>query len=254
MIQIWYSIISWHRRKGYIIWLLLFWLLWIGIEFIIHSLALWESIYSNQFYWDFLEIWAILFSLYFWSQSIIQLIDQRLWYIMQAKRKSIHSILLGTISGLGTIAIWYLVIWYIWYILFLWPLTLPVLLWLWSTIVIVLLTLMLTILLSLLSHNTYLSFISSWILYLVSNSIDFIISNLQYTNTGWILYKIIDIIQYILPHYDLIKSSLSDSNIRNRLLIGHLLYWVVIYIITYVVFYFYYDNSSWKSSLHLIHN
>ena len=113
MIQIWYSIISLHRRKGYIIWLLLFWLLWIGIEFIIHSLALWESIYSNQFYWNFLEFWAILFSLYFWSQSIIEFIDQRLWYIMQAKRKSIHSILLGTISGLGTIAIWYLVIWYI---------------------------------------------------------------------------------------------------------------------------------------------
>lgn len=254
MIQIWYSIVSWHRRKGHIIWLVFFWLLWIGIELIIHSLALWESIYSNQFYLDFLELWAVLFSIYFWSQNIIQFIDQRLWYIMQAKRKSIHSILLWTISALGTLIIWYLVIWYIRYILFLWPLTLPVLLWLWSTIIIVLLTLMLTILLSLLSHNTYLSFISSWILYLVSNSIDFIILNLQYTNTEWILYKAIDIIQYILPHYDLLKNSLSDSTIRNRLVIGHILYWITIYIITYLVFYFYYDNSSWKSSLHLIHN
>lgn len=251
MIQIWYSIISWHRRKGYIIWLLLFWLLWIGIEFIIHSLALWESIYSNQFYLDFLESWAILFSLYFWSQSIIQFIDQRLWHIIQAKKNHIHNILLGTIIGLWTITTWYLIIWYIRYILFLWPISLSVWLWLWSTIVIALLTLMLTILLSLLSHNTYLSFISSWILYLVSNSIDFIISNLQYTNIGGIFYKIINIVQYTLPHYGLLKSSLSDSNMRNRLMIGHIFYWIVIYIITYVVFYFYYDNSSWKSSLHL---
>lgn len=76
--------------------------------------------------------------------------------------------------------------------------------------------------------NSYAAMLSALVIYIISYSINFIIFSTPVNFEGNISFKILTIVQYLFPRFDILYSTVSDSSARLWAMGGNILYLIVI--------------------------
>ncbi len=253
MAQVRYSIFSLHRRQKHTIWLIVIALILVLTQFFFASISLGEGTIVS---WEITEssihiIW-LLFAIYFWSTTLPSLERQKILQLLFSKNQNPHAIIWGVWWGLVSIIIIYSVIVHAISILLslIHPFSLS-----WTVgignVIVMSMVIGRALLFSLLS-SSYITFMTSLILYGVSYSINFLITTILYQNNNIIVSMSLHTIKYTFPRFDLLTNNNLPIDIRWRAVISHLMLLVILYYILGMVFSSRYTHS-YENLLHLWH-
>jgi len=246
MWEIWYSILSYHRRKKYLLWLIIIVSMILLSLFFFGSISLGETWYIyNHFSIGVIEIIGLFFVLFFGSTILHQLRDTKILHLLQSKKKDNKGFIGWVILWLITIVLLYTSIAYgIRYILF-WGELAQIFLQRTGTSMILIISSSIVLLFSTLT-SPYLAFMVGLIIYGISYSIDFIIYNLENSaqNTNIIVTTTIHSIKYLFPRFDL----LTIPSTTLAALVWHSIYFTLLCLLITLSFSIRYTASSWKFS------
>lgn len=254
MYQIRYSILSMHRRKHHIVWLLGISLIIRATQYFINSISLGESAYSNSvFSTSLVEIVWLSFILYFWSSTRNYIKESKILYLLWSKKESWRDIIWGITWAIATIVIAYIIISYsISGILALPTNYEQYLQWMIWTSMVLFIMIIVTIGFSLIT-NSYMTILISLVIYFLSYSVNFIITSLQYyanSSENTISYTILSIVKFLLPRFDLLQAGVPFPN-WFLALIGHGILWYILYKLT--LYYFSYHHTHHENILNIWH-
>jgi hypothetical protein len=240
MLHIRRLMVTLHRRKRHIVWLLLCSVLLFLCIPLLNSISLWEgNIVNSSFQHQITEIIGILFLLYFWSTIFTQFNDHKTLQLLWSKKKSPSYFLWETRLGIFTIYSGYIIITLLW-AGFLQGFTTETVLSYINLLMSGSIILTLVMLLSL-ATNPYASMIWSLIIYSVSYSINFILFSTPIGFKEDISYQALLIIQYMFPRFDLLYSMTWYEWLRS--LLGNGIYMLCLYGILSYVFLSLYDKK-----------
>lgn len=227
-------IITSYRRKKYILWLVISIIFLVLLSSLISSISLGEgTMINNNFQHQITEIIGLLFLLYFWSTTIQQFNQNKVMQLLWSKKKEPISFISQIRLGIYSVYFLYIILSCITFSLIHWINIENIfsyinLLVSWSIILTM-------ILIFSLITNSYASMIISLIIYSISYSINFIIFSTPIAFQETISYKLLTLIQYIFPRFDMLYST----NIwieRLRSLWWNLLYLACIYYLFIYIF------------------
>lgn len=235
MLHVWKLIITLHRRKKHILWLIVCAIFLFLCMSLINSISLWEWwIINSTFQHQITEVIGLLFLLYFWSTTLTQLNNTKVTQLLWSKKREpisfISQIWLGIYSVyvlyilltlIGSVIISineinFIIIWYI-NLLISWAIILTVIM-----------------ILSLIT-NSYAAMVTSLIIYSIAYSINFIIFSTPISFQETFSYKALTIIQYLFPRFDLLYST-SLWNERLWSIWWNIIYWFCLFYILINIF------------------
>lgn len=190
---------------------------------------------SGQISLSTIEIVWLIFVLYFWSTTLQSLIQSKILYLLRAKKQDPNAIIGGILLWLMSIVVLYTTISFtIAYIIGDGVSIINITSRIGLTTVLCITT-MIVVLFSLVS-NTYIAFMSWLIIYGISYSINFLVESMSILWPQSVNAKILNIMKYIFPRYDLLTTNLLPLSNWIRVIIGHIVYMVTLYIIINKVF------------------
>lgn len=234
MFHIWRLILVEHRRKRHIIWLFVIILILIGLIPLINSLSLWQgAIVNNAFQHTVIEIVGLLFLVYFGSQMIANFYEHKTLQLLWSKKKEPLQFIIGAWTGLYTIYAGFILlagigswIYYGDYTIFLSYINL---------LITGAIALSFVILFSYIT-NPYIAILSTFIIYSISYSLNYIIFSTPTNFSSHISFKILTFIQYLFPKFDTLSSTISTLWSRGWAVWANILYFIIITIIMIRVF------------------
>lgn len=234
MLNIWKLIVIAHRRKKHILWLIIVLFVVALCLPILDSIALGQGDIVNQsFQHLIIEVVGLLFLVYFGSTLLHQFSENKTLQLLWSKKKQPLSFITGAWLGLYTIYAGFVMI-----------ALLASLLYYGDTAIIISygnllisgsIALSFIFLFSCVT-NSYAAMLSSLIIYIISYSINFIIFSTPISFEGNISFKILSLIQYLFPRFDILYSTMQDPSARWWTVIGNLFYLVCVSIIMVRVF------------------
>ena len=233
MLHVWKLIITLHRRKKHILWLIICAIFIFLCIPILNSISLWEGSFVNSsFQHQITEIVGLLFLLYFGSTTLSQLNQNKIIQLLWSKKKEPISFISQIRWGIYSIYIFYIVL-TIFTTLLLQGLNISIIMWYANLIISWGIILTIIMMLSLLT-NSYAAMVWSLIIYSISYSINFIIFSTPLSFQETLSFKALTILQYLFPRFDILYSTVWTEWLRS--LWGNILYWIVIYYIFVYVF------------------
>ena len=225
MLHVWKLIVTSHRRKKHVIWLFICAVFVFLLIPLINSISLWEGWFVNtSFQHQITEIIGLLFVLYFWSTILQQLNHNKIIQLLRSKRKEPISFV--TQIWLGTYSIYaiYIIITCLIALLLQWP-EHNILIWYSNLLISGAIVLTVVMLLSIVT-NSYAAMVWSLIIYSISYSINFIIFSTPLAFQETISYKILTILQYLFPRFDMLYST--SNHVWERL---WSIWWNILYLL-----------------------
>lgn len=233
MLHVWKLIITLHRRKKHILWLIICAIFIFLCIPILNSISLWEGSFVNSsFQHQITEIVGLLFLLYFGSTTLSQLNQNKITQLLWSKKKEPISFISQIRWGIYSIYIFYILL-TILTTLLLQGLNISIIMWYTNLIISWGIILTIIMMLSLLT-NSYAAMVWSLIIYSISYSINFIIFSTPLSFQETLSFKALTILQYLFPRFDILYSTVWTEWLRS--LWGNILYWIVIYYIFVYVF------------------
>lgn len=234
MFSIWRLIIAEHRRKKYMLWLIVIVFIVALCLPLLNSIALGQGDIVNQSFQHLtIEIVGILFLVYFWSTLLHEFRANKTLQLLRSKKKEPLAFILGTWLGIYSIYAAFILVALIISLIYYGDTTLILsytnLLISWS------LLLSIVFLFSFLT-NSYTAMLSSLVIYILSYSINFILFSTPVGFESSLSFKIFSIIQYLFPRLDLLYSSLHSLSSRGWAALGNTLFSLCIGIIMIRVF------------------
>ena len=234
MFSIWRLIIIEHRRKKYILWLIVVVFIVALCLPLLNSIALGQGDIVNQSFQHFvIEIVGVLFIVYFWSTLLYEFKEKKTLQLLRSKKKQPLSFIFGTWLGIYSIYACFVIVSLIASLVYYGDTTLILnyinLLISWS------LLLSIVFLFSFLT-NSYTAMLSSLVIYILGYSINFILFSTPVGFESNISFKIFSIVQYLFPRLDLLYSSIYDLSSRWWAALGNILFSICIGIIMIRVF------------------
>lgn len=234
MINIWKLITTSHRRKRYILWLIIVLFVVALCIPLLNSITLWQGDIVNQsFQHLIIEIVGLLFLVYFGSTLLNQFSENKTLQLLWSKKKE-------PLQFIGGAWLWLYSI----YGLFVIIAMISALIYYGDTAIIFnYLNLLISgaialsfILLFSCITNPYASMLSTLVIYIMSYSINFIIFSTPVNFEEHISFKILTTIQYLFPRFDILYSTIQDPSTRWWTVLGNILYLICISIIMIRVF------------------
>lgn len=233
MLHVWKLIITLHRRKNHILWLVICGIFIFLCIPILNSISLWEGSFVNSsFQHQMTEIISLLFLLYFWSTTLTQLNQNKITQLLWSKKKEPISFISQVRWGVYSIYIFYILITII-AVIVIQGFDINILMWYINLIISWGIILSIIMILSLVT-NSYASMVWALIIYSISYSINFIIFSTPLSFQDTFSFKALTILQYLFPRFDILYSTIWREWLRS--LWGNIIYWVVIYCIFVYVF------------------
>jgi len=233
MLHVWKLIITLHRRKKHILWLIICAIIIFLCMWIINSISLWEwNFVNNIFQHQITEIIGVLFLLYFGSTTLHQLNQTKVTQLLWSKKKEPISFISQIRWGIYSIYIIYIIITCI-AALLLQDITMVTIISYFNLAITWAIILTIIMILSLVT-NAYAAMVWSLIIYSISYSINFILFGTPWSFQDTLSYKALTFVQYLFPRFDILYSTTSTEWIRS--LWGNIIYWMVIYCIFIYVF------------------
>jgi len=233
MLHVWKLIITLHRRKKHVLWLIICAVFIFLCIPILNSISLWEGSFVNSsFQHQITEIIGLLFLLYFGSTTLSQLNQNKITQLLWSKKKEPISFISQIRWGIYSIYIFYILL-TIFTTLLLQGLNISVIMWYANLIISWGIILTIIMMLSLLT-NSYAAMVWSLIIYSISYSINFIIFSTPLWFQETLSFKALTILQYFFPRFDILYSTVWTEWLRS--LWGNILYWIVIYCIFFYMF------------------
>jgi hypothetical protein len=205
MLHVWKLIMTLHRRKKHILWLIVCAIFLFLCSPIINSISLWEwTIVNNAFQHQITEIIWLLFLLYFWSTTLSQLNHTKVTQLLRSKKREPISFISQIRWSIYSVFIWYIIITIIgvsimnFHQIDIIPYINLLISW-WIILTIVMILSLLT--------NSYAAMVVSLIIYSISYSINFIIFSTPLSFQQTLSYKILMFVQYLFPRFDLLYST-----------------------------------------------
>lgn len=234
MLNIWKLIIIAHRRKKYILWLIIV-LFVVGLCLpLLNSISLGQGDMVNQsFQHLIIEIVGLLFLVYFGSTLLNQFSENKTLQLLWSKKKQPLHFIAGARIGLYSVYAAFVIT----------ALIVSFMYYGDTTIIINYINLLLSgaialsfIFLFSCLTNAYAAMLSALIIYIMSYSINFIIFSTPTNFEGNISFKVLTIIQYLFPRFDILYSTVQDLGIRWWAVWGNILYLICISAIMIRVF------------------
>jgi hypothetical protein len=233
MFHIWKLIITLHRRKKHILWLIICAIFIFLCIPIINSISLWEGWFINNiFQHQITEIIGLLFLLYFGSTTLSQLNQNKITQLLWSKKKEPISFISQIRWGIYSIYIFYILLTIITTLL-LQGFNISVIMWYVNLIISWGIILTMIMMLSLLT-NSYAAMVWSLIIYSISYSINFIIYSTPIGFQDTFSFKALTILQYLFPRFDILYSTIWKEWLWS--LWGNIFYWIAIYCIFVYIF------------------
>lgn len=234
MFEVLYLSLIAHRRKKHILWLIVSGVIVFVVGPMINSLSLgqWWDI-NTTFQHQATEIIGVMFILYFGSLIFQTLRDNKTLQLLWAKKKQPTQMLAQLRWGIFVIYSGFVIMMMIASMLT-WGRSPDILIMYINLLITWAITLSLVMLFSLFT-NSYASMIVTLVIYLISYSINFILFGTP-NHFQWDLsYKLLTIVQYFFPRFDLLYSTIMTSS-RFRTMIGTIIYGAIIAFVLYRVF------------------
>jgi hypothetical protein len=233
MLHVWKLIITLHRRKKHILWLIICAVFIFLCIPILNSISLWEGLFVNSsFQHQITEIIGLLFLLYFGSTTLSQLNQNKITQLLWSKKKEPISFISQIRWGVYSIYIFYILLTVI-AILLIQGFDIHIIMWYSNLIISWGIILTIIMMLSLLT-NSYAAMVWALIIYSISYSINFIIFSTPISFQETFSFKVLTILQYLFPRFDILYSTLWREWLRS--VWGNILYWIVIYYIFVYIF------------------
>lgn len=233
MLHVWKLIITLHRRKKHILWLIICAIFIFLCIPILNSVSLWEGSFINSsFQHQITEIVGLLFLLYFGSTTLSQLNHNKITQLLWSKKKEPISFISQIRWGIYSIYIFYILLTIITTFI-LQGLNISIIMWYANLIISWGIILTIIMMLSLVT-NSYAAMVWSLIIYSISYSINFIIFSTPLSFQETFSFKALTILQYLFPRFDILYSTTWIQRFRS--IWGNILYWIVIYYIFVYVF------------------
>ena len=234
MLNIWKLIVIAHRRKKHILWLIVVLFVVALCLPLLNSIALGQGDVVNQsFQHLIIEVVGLLFLVYFGSTLLNQFSENKTLQLLWSKKKQPLQFIAGAWLGLYTIYAGFVIISLLVSLLYYGDTTL--LISYFNLLISGAIALSFIFLFSCLT-NSYAAMLSSLIIYIMSYSINFIIFSTPIAFEDNISFKILTLIQYLFPRFDILYSTMQDPSIRGWTALGNLLYLLCISIIMVRVF------------------
>lgn len=233
MLHVWKLIITLHRRKKHILWLIICAIFIFLCIPILNSISLWEGSFVNSsFQHQITEIVGLLFLLYFWSTTLSQLNQNKITQLLWSKKKEPISFISQIRWGLYSIYIFYILLTVI-VVLLIQGFDINIIIWYSNLIISWGIILIIIMMLSLLT-NSYAAMVWALIIYSISYSINFIIFSTPLSFQETLSFKTLTVLQYLFPRFDILYSTVWREWLRS--VWGNILYLIVIYCIFVYVF------------------
>jgi hypothetical protein len=233
MLHVWKLIITLHRRKKHILWLIICAVFIFLCIPILNSISLWEGLFVNSsFQHQITEIIGLLFLLYFGSTTLSQLNQNKITQLLWSKKKEPISFISQIRWGVYSIYIFYILLTVI-AILLIQGFDIHIIMWYSNLIISWGIILTIIMMLSLLT-NSYAAMVWALIIYSISYSINFIIFSTPISFQETFSFKVLTVLQYLFPRFDILYSTLWREWLRS--VWGNILYWIVIYYIFVYIF------------------
>ena len=233
MLHVWKLIITLHRRKKHILWLIICAIFIFLCIPILNSISLWEGwIINSTFQHQITEIIGLLFLQYFGSTTLSQLNQNKITQLLWSKKKEPISFISQIRWGIYSIYMFYILLTILTTLLLQW-LNINIIMW-YANLIISWGTILTIIMMLSLLTNSYAAMVWSLIIYSISYSINFIIFSTPVSFQETLSFKALTILQHLFPRFDILYSTTSTEWLRS--LWGNILYWIVIYCIFVYVF------------------
>lgn len=241
MLHVWKLIITLHRRKKHVAWLCICAVFVFLLIPLINSISLWEGWFVNTaFQHQITEIIGLLFLLYFGSTLLQQLNHNKIIQLLRSKRKEPISFVTQIRWGTYSIYAIYIIVTCIIALLLQWPVH-NILIWYSNLLISGAIVLTVVMLLSLVT-NSYAAMVWSLIIYSISYSINFIIFSTPPNFQETLSYKILTILQYLFPRFDMLYNTSGNIGEWLRSVWWNMLYLSCIFSLFIYVFLRHYNK------------
>ncbi len=234
MFNIWKLITIAHRRKKYILWLIIVIFAIVLLIPLFNSIALWQGdIINTSFQHIVIEVVGLLFIVYFGSTLLKQFTDNKTLQLLWSKKKQPLRFIIECWLGLYSIyAVFVLVAMIISFLYY----GDSILIMTYINLLISGAIALSVILLFSCLTNSYAAMLSTIIIYLISYSINFIIFSTPIAFEKNISYTILTVVQYLFPRFDILYSSVHTPITRWWTVFANFLYFICISFIMIRVF------------------